>query len=116
MTGVRAAGFPAAQFLRGREAVHQGHLAVHQHRVVGAGGERGQGPRAVANDVDGVAEPLQRQLRDLLVHRVVLGQQQPLPAAAGCAVVTTSFVEAGVRPSTVTSTPCSCADLTGLVR
>ena len=62
---------------RGVEAVELRHLHVHQDDVVRLPLERLDRLEAVRRDVGAVAEPLEQAERDLLVHRVVLGEQDP---------------------------------------
>ena len=57
------------------EAVHLGHLEVHEDKVVVAGLEGVDGLEAVADGVRVVAHPLEEPKGDLLVHRVVLGHE-----------------------------------------
>ncbi len=73
---------PAAD-LRGRLVpVHPGHLAVHQHDVVGVAVQGLQGGDTVADDVGDVAQPLDEGGGHPLVHLVVLDDEDP-PAGAG---------------------------------
>ena len=60
---------------RGGEAVHLGHLHVHQHDVVELARQRLEHLEAVGGDVGAVAHALEHAQRDLLVHGVVLGEQ-----------------------------------------
>ncbi len=59
----------------GLEAVHLGHLQVHQHDVEPAGADRPQRPGAVGDDDDRVPQALEHAHGHLLVDRVVLGQE-----------------------------------------
>ena len=60
---------------RGLDAVHLGHLDVHQHHVVGLALDRIEHLQAVGGDVGAIAQALQQPQHDLLVHRVVLGHE-----------------------------------------
>ena len=72
----RAAALLAAAQLAGRlVAVHVGHLAVHQDRVVAPRGERLERLAPVADDVDAAAAALERASGDDLVDGAVLGDQ-----------------------------------------
>ena len=72
----RCAGSPArADPARRLEAVHLGHLHVHQHHVVGLALHRLDRLDAVRREVGAIAHLLQQAQRELLVHHVVLGQQ-----------------------------------------
>ena len=57
------------------EAVHLGHLDVHEDEVVRELLDGLDGLDAVRGDVGAVAHRLEDEERDLLVDRVVLGQQ-----------------------------------------
>ena len=58
-----------------RESVHLRHLDVHEHHVVRGGPHGGDCGRAVGHHVDLVAPFAEHRGGDLLVHRVVLRQQ-----------------------------------------
>ena len=106
------------------EAVELGHLDVHQDQVVASPLERGDRLEAVAGDVGRVAHLLEQPERELLVHRVVLGEQDPQrmalaerrrrgpssPAARG------RDRRRSRRRATVMSASWSADGLTGLVR
>ena len=84
----RSPGRPArADAARRLEAVHLGHLHVHQHHVVGLALDRLDRLDAVARQVGAVAHLLQQAQRELLVHDVVLGQQDAQRMARGHAGV-----------------------------
>jgi hypothetical protein len=55
------------------QPVHLGHLHVHEDHVVVLAAERGEHLEAVRRQVRPVAQALQEEQRDLLVHGVVLG-------------------------------------------
>ena len=57
------------------EPVELGHLDVHEHQVVGLRLERRDRLQPVAGHVRAVAQLLEQAERELLVHRVVLGDQ-----------------------------------------
>ena len=75
--GARQAPFAFADPQRGGggQAVHLGHLHVHQHGVEAAGLQGFERQAAVADHGGDDAGGLQDQGDDLLVGRVVLGQQ-----------------------------------------
>ena len=77
MRGRDSVGPALADAARGVEAVHLGHLDVHQHDVVGLPLERLERLEAVRRDVGAVAQLVEHPERDLLVHGVVLGQEDP---------------------------------------
>ena len=62
---------------RSIETVQLGHLHVHEHDVVGLPLERLQCLEAVRRHVGAVAELVEEPECDLLVHGVVLGQEDP---------------------------------------
>ena len=68
------------------EPVQLGHLDVHEHDVVDAPLDGGDGLEPVARDVRQVAHPLQQADGELLVHGVVLGEEDP-ERVAGAEVV-----------------------------
>lgn len=57
------------------EAVHQGHLAIHEHRVEGPLGEAVEGLLAVLRRSHLAAQPLEHHARELEVDRQVLHEQ-----------------------------------------
>ncbi len=59
------------------QAVHLGHLDVHQHEVVRESLDGLDGLDAVRGDIGAVAERFEDEQCDLLVDGVVLGQQHP---------------------------------------
>ena len=61
----------------GFEAVHLGHLDVHQDDVVRQLADRFDRFEPVRGDVGAVAQRLEHEHGDLLVDGVVLGQQDP---------------------------------------
>jgi|GEM_PF-1319140 hypothetical protein len=56
-------------------AVELRHAHVHQHHVIGGAADRLDGFPAITDDVDPVAELSEHQLRDPLIYRVVLSDQ-----------------------------------------
>ena len=62
---------------RGLQAVHVGHLHVHQDQVVRAGLRLGQRLDAIHRQVYGQANAVQKIERHLAIDRIVLRQQQP---------------------------------------
>ena len=70
-----AGGLREADEAGGFHAVHHGHLRIHQDEGVGLAAEGGEGFAAVDGEVGGVAEVAQLEERDLLVHGVVLGDE-----------------------------------------
>ena len=64
-----------AQAAHGLEAVHLRHLAVHQHDIEACLGQRIERLLAVGRECHLATEVLQHHARQLLVDRVVLGQQ-----------------------------------------
>ncbi len=66
----------------GGEAVHDGHLAVHEHGVVVRLGEALQGIRAIVGEGDIGREFLQQVLGHALVHGIVFDQQDARPCKA----------------------------------
>jgi hypothetical protein len=92
---VAALALPGAQQRGGLVAVHHRHLAVHQDGVEGLRGRQREGFLAVLGDGHREAQLLQHRAGELLVDRVVLGQQHVAveQAAGGLAVGA-----AGARP------------------
>jgi hypothetical protein len=76
-----AARIAGADAAGGLQTVHLRHLHVHEHQVVRAAGQHLQGLRAAPRHVRAVAEPREHVPRDLLVHRVVLDDEDGQPAA-----------------------------------
>ena len=68
--------FEAADPARRLEAVHLGHLAVHEDHVVGQLRPQLERFDAVRGDVHAAAELAQHAHGDLLVDRVVLGDER----------------------------------------
>ena len=62
---------------RGVETVELGHLHVHQHHVVRPAFERLQSLETIPRHVGAIAELVEQPERHLLVHGVVLGQEDP---------------------------------------
>jgi hypothetical protein len=58
------------------------HLHVHQHDIIGLTLDRLDGLDAVRREVGAVAHLLQDAQRELLVHRIVLGQEDAQRMAA----------------------------------
>ena len=75
--GLRQLGI--ANATRGFEAVHSGHLAVHQDHVVRDVLQRVESLLAVHDDVGAISELAELCQSDPLIHEIVLGQQQPRP-------------------------------------
>ena len=67
----------------GTEPIHLGHLDVHQHEVVRLALHRFDGLDAVRREVRPIAHLLQDAERELLVHDVVLGEQDAQRMARG---------------------------------
>lgn len=67
--------FASADFAGGGEAVHFGHLAIHQDQVVALVLQSGQRGVSVAGDVAGAAAVLQEFGDIHLVDAIVLGDQ-----------------------------------------
>ena len=117
-----AVGPSGADAPRRLEPVHLRHLHVHQHEVVRLPLQVVEDLEAVARDGGGVAHPLEQPRRELHVHGVVLGEQDPERVRLGQARHRTprSGVGRGALPATsgasTFSTASSSADgLTGLV-
>ena len=81
------------------EAVHLGHLHVHQHHVVGLARDRLDRLDAVRRQVGAVAHLLQQAQRQLLVHDVVFGEQDAQRMARGRAWRRSSAWPPRARPS-----------------
>ena len=63
-----------------RQAVHHGHLEIHQNRVVGrATAQARERLGAIIGDLDHHARGLQQLTGNLLIDDVVLGEQHPNP-------------------------------------
>ena len=69
------ADFRVADVAGSLEAVHLGHLDVHEHQVVGHRLERPDGLGAVGHRLRAQAQSAQDAERHLLVGDIVLGQQ-----------------------------------------
>ena len=97
MTRGRTSGASARRSDACVESVQLGHLDVHQDDVVLLPLESLQRFAAVPHDVSVVAEPIEQGERNLLVHRIVLGEQDRKDDAAGllrCAAGATGAVPA----------------------
>jgi hypothetical protein len=93
---VAALALPGAQQRGGLVAVHHRHLAVHQDGVEGLRGRQREGFLAVLGDGHREAQLLQHRAGELLVDRVVLGQQHmAVEQAAGAGLAVGA---AGARP------------------
>ena len=68
---------------RGLVTIHLGHLAIHEHGIVGKPFQRLQCLQAVAHGVGRVTELAQLAQGDALIDRVVLGYQDALPGGLG---------------------------------
>ena len=68
---------------RGLEAVHLGHLHVHQHEVEVLRLQRGDRLSAVVGDDDRMSVLLQQADGQLLIDQAVLGQQNAAAGEAG---------------------------------
>ena len=119
MRGWRARGSRSRMQSRGVEAVHLRHQHVHEDQVVGQVSCRIHRFDAVRNDVGGLREPFQQQLRHALVHDVVLGQQdahrrreRPLARRPGCTCRRACRAEALSTPTIASK---SCDWCTGFV-
>ena len=64
---------------RGLQAVHDRHLHVHQHQVVGHSAGPLHGPLTIGNHIHVHAHLAQEFLRHLLIELVVLHQQHAGP-------------------------------------
>ena len=67
--------FAAAYFGCSNVAIHLWHLAIHQYQTVWDMVQGFEHFLAVRHHVNGVAQFLQHHLGNLLVHHIVLGQQ-----------------------------------------
>ena len=72
-----AAGLGVADLPGGLEAVHDGHLHVHQNQIIPGGGGGLNGLLAVAGDIRFQAKLLQNPQGDLLVGDIVLHDEDP---------------------------------------
>ena len=102
-------------------AVHDGHLAVHQHRIEALAGQHVQRLLPVAGDADDDTGAAQQVDRELLVDRVVLdqqdarsGQRRPMVEQGLLAPRARVGVE-GARPSAVAQASSRVDGVTGLV-
>ena len=68
-------GFPRADRSRRPEPIHPGHLAIHEHQIVGDASQGVDGFQAVGHDIHPMAELLEHSRDHLLVHPVVLGHE-----------------------------------------
>ncbi len=68
---------PGANGPRGFVAVHLRHVAIHQNHVVKNALDRGERLATVADAIRLIAELLQRAGGDLLIHRIILRDQNP---------------------------------------
>ncbi|OPZ58073.1 MAG: Outer membrane protein TolC precursor [Deltaproteobacteria bacterium ADurb.Bin510] len=73
--GIADGGVGTADAARGFQAVHFGHLYIHQHQVIIDHFQRLDGFSAVGHGIGVEAELLEQSERDLLVGNVVVGQQ-----------------------------------------
>ena len=71
---------PQTDLLRGLEAVHLGHLAVHEDEVVATARERGERVAPARNHLCDVAVRLELANRDVEVHGVVVHHQDEVPS------------------------------------
>ena len=76
------ASFLGADRARGLEAIHVGHLAIHEHQIVDGVIESRDGLPAIRDHVDVMSGLLQQAHGDLLIHPIVLGDQNA-PAGRG---------------------------------
>jgi hypothetical protein len=74
-SGLAVRGKHLADLPRGLVAVHVRHLHIHQHKIIMAALQRDDRRETVRDGVRAVAEPSEETQRDLLVHGVVLRQQ-----------------------------------------
>ncbi len=88
----------AADGGRGLVAVHDRHLAVHQHQVEAAAGGDLDRLRAVVGDLPPQAQLVEHRLGDALVDRVVLDQQDAAGQAARQALLRRRRRLVGDRP------------------
>ena len=70
-------GVPAPRADRARrlEAIHLGHLAIHEHQIVGDAPQGADGFQAVGGDIDAWPSFWSMRVHHRLVHPVVLGHQ-----------------------------------------
>ncbi len=73
--GLALGGEVGADLAGGLEAVHLGHLEVHENEVVGAAFEGAEGFEAVGDSVGAVAEAFEEAEGDLLVNEVVFDDE-----------------------------------------
>lgn len=73
--GGGAGGGMGAEVAGGFEAVHLGHLDVHEDDVVGLALDGGEDLEAVGGEVGAVAEAGEHVEGDLLVHDVIFGEE-----------------------------------------
>jgi hypothetical protein len=67
----------------GGESVHDGHLAIHQHDIERTLREALQSLGPVVRDRDLAGQFLQQPVRDALIHRIVLDQEDAVSAKGG---------------------------------
>ena len=75
--------FPFADGGCGGEAIHDGHLAVHEHDAIGMCGGEGAGLPAIFRAVYVVTEQFEQPHRDLAVDRIVFDQEHRGPVRVG---------------------------------
>ena len=79
------------------DSIHSQHLEINEHDIVGVPLNLADNVLAILGNLDEVAGPRQEIANDLLVDRVVLGQQNTKPLAAR--------LDAGLRPRNTVGYP-----------
>ncbi len=85
-----AGGLFRADPATGLEAVHDGHGAVHEDQVIGAGGDGRHGLETVLDAIGRRAEMGEGRERHLPVHRAVVDHEDPQMAEIGAMLVGSS--------------------------
>jgi len=62
---------------RGLQAVHVGHLHIHEDQIVGLFPEKRESLSSVPSHISGIPHLPQDEKHELLVHRIVFGHENP---------------------------------------
>ena len=97
--------FQLADGRRGRQAVHFGHLQVHQHHVERLSRRNAStASRPLLADVDAVPAQLQQAGGDFLIDRRVVGHQDAQRPRRGGPASTAAWPAAGAAPHSAAGT------------